>query len=341
MAHLASTSTQMSDADAAAAAVAQLAGAGLGAAPARRPMQTASLLDLPDDVLEVVLLRPEMGIAALGRLASRCTRLRNIIMGAPTKAGVATQGPLRALAKARLMGYDLKAGLADRGFGDPWEDAEREGALDQSRRRHARERFRARDARVVAGVEADGWEAGPMHDAVGRLSVYERALALMRQREAEDGPHPLMVEMLRCLHAALGKLDAISVSLARGGRGALATGYDPRLIRAECTAQGRQRTIVNNWRGAMQRAAKIYPPHELEAVLKIVAKREEAWERTLEAEATFTELFEQARGYGTLQWEGWIHSLRGGHALIDDVYDGKRLEDLRPRKPAGAGPAHP
>jgi len=322
----------MSEADA--AAVAQLAGVA-SASGRLRPMRRASLLDLPDDVLETVLLRPEMGVAALGRLASRCRRLHNIIMGAPTKAGVPTQGPLRALAKARLMAYDLKTGLADRGFGDPFADAER-AHMDATGERR---RGLARDARRAHGLAPGGWEAGRMSRAASQLSVAERALGLRRQREAEDGPHPLMIKMLICLHAALGKLDEIATSMARGQRGAITTGYDPLLILTEITAQGRQRTIVNNWRDAAKRAAKIYPPKELEKVLKIVTKREAAWERTIEAEATYTELFEHARDYGTLQWEGWIQSLRGGHTLIDDVYDDKRREDIKPRKDGSVDPA--
>ena len=54
---------------------------------------------------------------------------------------------------------------------------------------------------------------------------------------------------------------------------------------------------------------------------------------------TFARLFEHARDYGTLQWEGWIQSLRGGHTLIDDVYDDKRREDIKPRKDGSVDPA--
>ena len=79
-------------------------------------------------------------------------------MGAPTKAGVPTQGPLRALAKARLMAYDLKTGLADRGFGDPFADAER-AHMDATGERR---RGLARDARRGARRwrQAGGRRAG-------------------------------------------------------------------------------------------------------------------------------------------------------------------------------------
>tara|TARA_X000001036_G_C20572180_1_gene763129 strand:- start:192 stop:1160 length:969 start_codon:yes stop_codon:yes gene_type:complete len=268
------------------------------------------LLDLPDDVLELVLFKQDLSTEAYGAVASSCRRLRDMILGKP-----GTQGPLRALVHAMLMGGRI---FIKSGGGDE----------------RVRVRFEHLDVRERLGQAA---QVAPITTAPKRDDAHlfraEEELLQYQQAMAEVGAHPLLRLMILALHHGLGVtpsaagLEGVVLLQLPGDPQitALARVFDgSNRLFAQHAANARERNKVHRWREAFQRATPVMSCTRdgLEPVRHRIIAREAAWQATADAVELFEELFQEAKDLTIATWKSYLHELRGQHALVDAIVGG-------------------